>query len=134
MFTRYCPLFFVLLVLYIFAGISAQYRFGDMLIVVLMSLVAVAAVYLLMALAWAFLYRIITEFHPDAFTVGDLHFYDLLYFSVTTLTTLGYGDISPVAPVARMTAILEAALGVLYTAILIGRLMGIHIAGANRDR
>ena len=41
-------------------------------------------------------------------------------------------DISPVVPIARMTAVLEAAVGVLYTAILVGRLMGIHLAGAKR--
>jgi hypothetical protein len=41
-----------------------------------------------------------------------------------TITTLGYGDISPVAPFARISAGLEAAMGTLYIAILIARIIG----------
>ena len=44
-----------------------------------------------------------------------------LYFSMVTLTTLGYGDIVPLSPVARMVASLESAAGVLYIAITVAR-------------
>ena len=63
---------------------------------------------------------------PGAFTLaadGD-PFADLLYFSLVTITTLGYGDISPVAPFARISAGLEAATGTLYIAILIAHIVG----------
>jgi len=48
----------------------------------------------------------------------------LTYFSFVTLTTLGYGDISPVSPIARSIAILEALTGTLFLAVLISRLVG----------
>jgi voltage-gated potassium channel len=50
------------------------------------------------------------------------------YYSFVTLTTLGYGDITPLTPVARSLSLLEAITGQLYIAILIARLVGIHIA------
>jgi len=49
-----------------------------------------------------------------------------LYFSFATLTTLGYGDIVPVTPLARMLAVLEAATGVLYIAITVARLIAAY--------
>ncbi len=52
----------------------------------------------------------------------------LLYFSLTTLTTLGYGDIVPAVPVSRMLAGAEAAIGQLYLAVFIGRLVGLYTA------
>ena len=48
----------------------------------------------------------------------------MLYFSLITVTTAGYGDITPVTPIAQISAALEAALGTLYLAILIGRIVG----------
>ena len=52
----------------------------------------------------------------------------LFYFSMTTLTTLGYGDILPVKPVARSLATLEGLIGQLYPAVLIGRLVSLQIS------
>jgi hypothetical protein len=57
---------------------------------------------------------------------GD--FGTLLYFSLTTLTTTGYGDITPVDPFARSLANLEAVLGQFYLAITIARLVALEIA------
>ena len=91
-------------------------------------LAGAAAVYFLLGLVWSFLYLMVDRVSTGAFTGNDKTFFDFIYFSMTTLTTLGYGDISPITPVARVLAVLEAAVGVLYTAILIGRLMGIHLA------
>ena len=51
-----------------------------------------------------------------------------LYYSFVTLTTLGYGDIAPVTMPARMLASLEAMTGQVYLAILVARLVGLHIA------
>jgi voltage-gated potassium channel Kch len=48
---------------------------------------------------------------------------DIFYFSMVTLTTLGYGDISPTVPIARSLATLEAVCGVMYMSILIARLV-----------
>ena len=49
-----------------------------------------------------------------------------VYFSFVTLTTLGYGDISPVSQQARSLALVEAVVGQLYLAVLIGKLVGMY--------
>ena len=56
---------------------------------------------------------------------------ELLYLSVVTLSTLGYGDVLPFTPQARMLAAIEAIIGQLYLAVLIARLVGIE---ASRPR
>ena len=53
---------------------------------------------------------------------------NLSYFSFVTLTTLGYGDVTPSSLPARSLSLLEAVMGLLYVAILIARLVGIHIS------
>ncbi|MDH3604713.1 MAG: ion channel [Candidatus Tectomicrobia bacterium] len=97
------------------------------------TLYGAVCVYMLMALTWAGLYMLIEWFHPASFYASTasspdqaLDWSDLFYFSYTTLTTLGYGDITPVTSAARSMATLEAACGVLYTAILVARLVGMH--------
>jgi hypothetical protein len=52
----------------------------------------------------------------------------VLYFNFATLTTLGYGDIVPTAPLSRILASVEAIAGQLYLAVLVARLVGRHIA------
>jgi hypothetical protein len=64
--------------------------------------------------------------HPGSFRLpegGDLDT-QMLYSSMVTVTTVGYGDITPATSIAQITAALEAALGTLYIAILIGRIVG----------
>ena len=56
----------------------------------------------------------------------------MLYFSIITVTTAGYGDITPATSVAQIGAALEAALGTLYLAILIGRIVGQLALGFER--
>ena len=75
------------------------------------------------------LYGVLNIVQPGSFTQGGAPLQEpvpwstLLYFSLTTLTTLGYGDIVGVKPAARMFATLEAAAGVLYVAITVARLV-----------
>lgn len=57
----------------------------------------------------------------------------MFYFSFVTLTTLGYGDIQPVADVSKIFAVIEAMTGVLYSAALIGRLIGLYVAQSGKD-
>ena len=56
----------------------------------------------------------------------------MLYFSVVTLTTLGYGDIAPAVPAARMLCSLEAVIGQLFVAVFIARLVALHIGHRSR--
>jgi uncharacterized membrane protein len=51
---------------------------------------------------------------------------DFFYFSFITLMTVGYGDMYPASPVARSMAIVEAMIGVIFVAVLISRLVGLH--------
>jgi voltage-gated potassium channel len=90
------------------------------------SLVGAIFGYFVIAAACALLFRQMEGAHPGSFRLpegGDLDT-QLLYFSIVTLTTAGYGDITPVTSVAQISAALEAALGTLYLAILIGRIVG----------
>lgn len=65
---------------------------------------------------------------------GDQHTATVLYFSFVTLTTLGYGDITPVSMPARMLTTAEALIGQLYLVILVARLVGLHISTEMRTR
>jgi len=62
------------------------------------------------------------------------NFADVAYFSFVTLTTLGYGDISPIVPIARFLVYMEAIVGVFYMAILVASLIGIRISALNADQ
>ena len=88
------------------------------------------AVYLMLGVAWALSFRIIATLVADAFTFsgagGDSPWYEFLYFSFTTLTTLGYGDMTGLHPVARIWSILEAITGSLYIAVLVARLVSLY--------
>jgi hypothetical protein len=63
---------------------------------------------------------------PGAFGPTPLSLADLLYFSYTTLTTTGYGDVAPRAGEVRMLAVLEAMTGVFYNTIVIARFVGLY--------
>lgn len=94
--------------------------------------------YLLAAVGFAYLFEVLERLQPGAFSgipegasaqaLGDA----LLYFSLVTLTTLGYGDIVPLSGVARPLAVLEGVFGTLYLAVMIARLVGLHIAAGLR--
>ncbi|MCF6227460.1 MAG: potassium channel family protein [Planctomycetes bacterium] len=91
--------------------------------------------YLMLGLAFADVYLLISFLAPESFNHaggGAFNWADAMYFSLVTLTTLGYGDIQPVSSVARMVAALEAVFGVLYLAMLVS--MFISEFKANRDR
>lgn len=92
-------------------------------------------VYLLLGVIWSLAYAIIAVTTPEAFRApeeitsglaGGSHAF--IYFSFVTLTTLGYGDISPVAPISQTLAWFEAVTGQLYLTILVARLVGLHIS------
>jgi hypothetical protein len=55
------------------------------------------------------------------------------YFSFITLSTVGYGDITPVSRIARWLAAMEAMTGLLYVAILISRLVGLYSSAKSND-
>ena len=94
-------------------------------------------VYLNAALIFASAYRLIWELSPTAFNHSLAsgrpgEFGTFLYFSLTTLTTTGYGDITPVDPFARSLANLEAVIGQFYLAITVARLVALEMADRHR--
>jgi hypothetical protein len=97
--------------------------------------------YLLAAMAFANLYSAISLIVPEAFFLQDVahpdfaHWYvresTFLYFSLATITTIGYGDITPLAPTARSVATLEGVFGQFYIAVVVAQLVGSKLAEAS---
>jgi voltage-gated potassium channel len=94
-------------------------------------LAGAACIYLLIGTLWGYFFFLAERMSPGAFSFAsgaiesNLHMkLELSYFSYVTLTTLGYGEITPVSPYARSLAMSECVLGVLYVGILVARLAG----------
>jgi Ion channel len=87
------------------------------------------AVYLLFGAVWAHAYHITAILHPGSFNgLGEMpSALDWAYYSYITLSTVGYGDITPVRPIARVLAMGEALTGQLYLAVLIARLVAMEV-------
>ncbi|MEH6547475.1 MAG: ion channel [Sneathiella sp.] len=101
---------------------------------------ASVCLYLLMGLMWTFIYFWIEKIHPGSFSntpvITDpdqsfllVHF---SYFSFVTISTLGYGDIVPITRIARSWTNLEAIAGQFYLAIVVARLVGLHISAKRK--
>lgn len=93
-------------------------------------------IYLLLAAAFANLFLMIEEIAPHSFGCstelcphGENVFRSgtHLYYSLITMATVGYGDITPIQPIAAMIAALEAIIGQMYVGIVIARLVGLHL-------
>lgn len=87
------------------------------------------AVYLLFGIGWAHGYHMTAVLHPGSFnSSGEMsNVLDWTYFSFVTLTTVGYGDITPLKPIARVLSTGEALTGQLYLAVLIARLVAMEV-------
>ena len=94
------------------------------------KLFGAAAGYLMLAVFWAYLYRLIGYYNPAAFAVAgqpaSLDSFEALYFSITVLTSTGFGDIAPLSKEARAICMVEQIAGTLFAAILIARLAGAY--------
>jgi hypothetical protein len=93
------------------------------------------AFYLLLGLAWAGAYELIELHWPNAFAPPPSTMMNqsedptarFVYFSFVTLTTVGYGDVTAVHPLARSLVTLEALMGQLFPAILLARLVSMEL-------
>lgn len=98
-------------------------------------LAGAASAYLLLGVSWGILYAFLEFLQPGSFMISENLVRDMTeigwsvfnYFSFVTLTTIGYGDVVPVSTHAQSLAILEAATGVLFTALLVSRLVGMYL-------
>jgi len=107
------------------------------------TLAGAVCVYLLIGLIWSYLYLLTEICVPGSFTFtqGDARmqlwvskeFYSFFYFSLVTMTTVGYGDMSPVSTVARTFATMEGILGQVYLTILVARLVGMQLMDQQKE-
>ena len=104
-------------------------------------LCASLSAFILLGLLWTFAYWLVAELNPDAFSFNiaaesnkTMQGFNSFYFSFITLSTVGYGDITPVAKVARMLAATEAMTGLLYVAVLIARLVTLYSTPKSNER
>jgi hypothetical protein len=116
------------------AAIILAYLFSENNITADMIIGAIC-VYFLLGLIWAFVFSTLESLQPGSLRMpqGTVTQATFTYYSYTTLTTLGYGDVTPISSPARYLAILEAMIGQLYIAVLVARLVGVHIAQARSE-
>ena len=105
---------------------------------------AAICLYLLMGVTWAMVYFSIVLIEPEAISLKvdsilsdreslTVILHELVYFSYVTQTTLGYGDVTPVSPIARAFVIAQSLVGQIYIAVIIARLVGLQIAAGMNE-
>jgi hypothetical protein len=86
---------------------------------------------------WSFLYGVLDLVEPGSFaiseaqTLGERTIY--LYYSFVTITTLGYGDVTPISYIATSLAVLEAVVGQLYLVVLVAWLVGMYVSKKSKS-
>jgi hypothetical protein len=105
------------------------------------ELFAAAGLYVLMAFVFAYLYALVEHWQPGAFVInpannplGMVRWWDLLYFSFTCLTSVGFGEITPASDHARSVVMVQQMLGVLYFALVVSRLVTLQTRRAEGER
>lgn len=98
-------------------------------------------VYLLIGMSFSLLYSLIDGLVPGSFCFNSceslnqqLNVFDFMYYSFTTLTTTGYGDIAAVSLYARAASNIEEVIGVMYVAIIISRFVSIYIVQSSNKK
>ena len=96
------------------------------------TIFAAIVAYLLIALMWAFLYMILERVSPGSFSFADKGLWGETmryeYLSFVTITTLGYGDITPLTDQASALVMLEAVIGQIYLVVLVAWLVGMYVS------
>lgn len=97
------------------------------------TLYGAASAYMMMGLTWALAFTFVETIRPGSFYLdtvldidGVLSWSDFVYYSFITLTTLGYGDMTPLTSQARSLAMLESVAGMFYMTVLVARLVGLY--------
>jgi ion channel len=135
------------------ASLAAQAAFHTFVVVCLLrymlrdeimtqdELFAAAGLYALMAFVFAYLYALLEWWRPGAFLInaannptGVTRWWDLLYFSFTCLTSVGFGEITPANDHARSLVMIQQMIGVLYFALVVSRLVTLQTRRAESER
>jgi hypothetical protein len=87
--------------------------------------------YLLIGILISFIFALLLEFNPNALSVpaDEIDYSDILYFTMISFTTIGYGDIAPVASMARLLAYFSGVIGQMYMGIVTAIIVGKFIQG-----
>ncbi len=94
------------------------------------------ASFIMAGLAFAVVYGVIESRLPGAFVAPGLEpaaFPDLVYFSFVTLLTIGFGDVTPVAPLARAVVLFEGLFGVVFTTVVMAALVAGYLRHRSQD-
>jgi hypothetical protein len=129
---------FVLTTLVMFTSLLRSQRVGAD------TVVGGICVYLLIGMCFALAFTLIGRFVPEAFVEGGVaipysesdpggYTVRMLYFSFVTLTTLGYGDITPAHELSETMALGEAVIGQLYLAVFVARLVALYVASSRSE-
>ena len=103
------------------------------------TIFAALTTFILMGFSWAMIHILVARLSPDQSynfydpALANTRFSEFTYFSFTTLTTLGYGDYLPLSHISKMFSTLEAILGQIYLAVLVGRLVGLQVASSTKE-
>ena len=123
----------LLLIMVIINTLAFIFKSEDVTIEVIYAAILV---YLLMALMWSFVYVLLELINSASFNVAwSLELGSQMwsiYYSFVTITTLGYGDITPATELASSFSILEAVVGQLYLVVVVARLVGMHVSSKSR--
>lgn len=95
------------------------------------TVLGAVCIYLQIALAFSFLFHAIEILNDGSFTGLDTGQLQYMYFSVVTMTTLGYGDITPVTDAARSAAMIETVLGQVFLVVVVARV--VSMVGTDRS-
>lgn len=95
-------------------------------------------IYLLFGMSWAIIYLLQIELFPAAFNGIEPkpwteNLFEVIYFSFITLTTVGYGDISPALPIPRFFVFIESILGSFYLAIMVASLVSSRLSQTSQS-
>ena len=119
-------LFFAYTIIHIFKHIFKQEA------VTKETIFAALVIYMLMAYMWGRIYSLLEMLQPGSFSMPEGHFFGdrliFLYYSFVTITTLGYGDITPLTDKASALSIIEAISGQIYLVVLVAWLVGMYVS------
>jgi hypothetical protein len=120
-------LFFIVVAVRVFRNLLQQARVDAQ------SIFGAVSIYLLLGFIGSFVFALVVLFDPSTFST-TLSFSELIYFSFVTMSTLGYGDITPDSSTGQSLSVLLAVVGQLYLTIVIALFVGKYLQHRNEDR